>query len=254
MVHNSITSLCIFSCKSQVVNITGYRTNPAGNRAHFLYTLPRVVIAEGTQTHAAGTVGLAGSKGIYFYCMNSSTIRAISSCLPLTSVPRRSTSIKWLSVPPPTRLFLHLLNRCQSLCVIKNLLSIYSKFRFLMPRQKATAFGSNRGASADLPECQGTPRYPPSLPARFTEDQTTTWSTQGLMCGRSDNIAILNWIQGAALAATRPAICAISIIKNAPTESAISRKRAKSNQRGRRLRLPRSIFGWCSLASCASSS
>ena len=54
--------------------------------------------------------------------------------------------------------------------------------------------------------------------------------------------------------ATRPAKCAMSTIRSAPTESAISRNFAKSMTRGTAEPPATISFGWCSFASAATSS
>ena len=59
---------------------------------------------------------------------------------------------------------------------------------------------------------------------------------------------------GCSSAATRPAKCAMSAIRSAPTESAISRKRWKSSWRGYADQPAMISFGFESSAICASSS
>jgi hypothetical protein len=64
---------------------------------------PRVVIAGLPRRIPLVTNGLSGSNGTMFlFTVMSASSRSSSACFPVSPLLRRSTRMRWLSVPPET--------------------------------------------------------------------------------------------------------------------------------------------------------
>ena len=203
------------------------------------------------------TNGLSGSLGIAFLLtvMPTSFERA-SASLPVMPAGRRSTSMRWLSVPPETRRRPHsTIASPIALGVDRRTWSMYALNSGCSASPNATALAAMTCSSG-----------PPCMPGEnglvdrlgvllLAEDEAAARAAQRLVRGGGDEVGVGHRETGAAPVATRPAMCAMSTMSSAPTSSAIAREALEVDRCAGRPSAPAMIIlGLCSWARRSTSS
>ena len=194
--------------------------------------MPRVVSAAVPMRTPEVTVGGRSSKGtpFLFTVMPARSSRS-SPSLPVRGVAERSTSTRWLSVPPVTRATPFAMSTSAMAAQL-------STVRCWRSRNSGVRHWPNAMALPAITCISG----PPCSPGNTARSMALANSSSHMMNPARGPPRVLCMVEvttcaiptglGCAPPATRPEIWAMSTIRRAPTSSAISRNAGKSSVRG----------------------
>ena len=205
--------------------------------------MPAVVTAAVPRRSPLVTNGFSGSFGIAFLLTVMPARSSASwACLPVTPKGRRSTSIRWLSVPPDTIRKPSPSSPPASACALRTIPAAYS-------RNPGWAASWNATALAAITCMSGPPWRPGNTALSIAAAYSSRHRMQPargprrVLCVVSVMTSAYGAGDGCAPPTMRPAMWAASTRNNAPTSSAIWRKAAKSMIRGYAVAPATIIFG-----------
>ena len=193
--------------------------------------MPRVVRAGVPTRTPEVVIGFSGSHGIMFlFTVMPAFPSASSAIFPVSFFGRRSTSMRWLSVPPETRRRPAPFSPSASTCAFSTMRRWYSLNSGCSASWKATALAAMTCSSG-----------PPWMPGKICELRVFAYcSRQRIMPPRGPRSVL--WVVvvtisaygtglGWSPAATSPAMWAMSTTRAAPTSFAISANSANRSVR-----------------------